>query len=132
MSDYDRAVDRLRDEMAKTKNDAVRTVGEMMTMVLFQYPGHADAVLGEGKTLQGAYEAMYEYAKKNKKGNSCCVPPDKALEILCGYYGIEYGPHMFNAFGTPAATGTPHAEEQATKPQTPEDDFDLDAMLEGL
>lgn len=54
-------------------------------------PAAAEAVLNEKKTLPDAYKAMFEAAKKKRRGNSYCMAPDEAWEIIDGYYGITGG-----------------------------------------
>lgn len=110
------AMDRLRDEMAATKNPAVEAVGEIMTMHLQAHPETAAAIAAEGKTLAGAYQAMEIYARKHRAGAAAvCVPPARAEALILDYYGLK-------AEASPA--------EEPPRPAVPADDFDLDALLE--
>jgi hypothetical protein len=83
------AMDKIRDEMAKSQNPAVQELGETLTAWLSRHPEGAEKILAEGKTLQGSYKALEEYARKNKNGNSACVPYMKAVEIMAEYWGID-------------------------------------------
>lgn len=108
-----RAMDKIRDEMAAAKDDYISIIGEMMTEYLQANPSVAEAILTEGKTLAGAYGAMHEEARKNRNGRSCvCIPPEKAKEIILGYYGLK-----------------PAAPVSVAPPVPRDDDLDLDALL---
>ena len=116
-----RAMDKIRDEMAaKPENDGVQFLGGWLTGQLEQKPDVAALILADGKTIEGSIKEIEKYASKHRTGNYACVPPDKALEIVAGYYGMD--------------------EAEMTEPQAPAkpqpaptrvemDDLDLDAML---
>ncbi len=84
------AMDALRDEMAKRFNDpGIGAVGEIMTAQLQARPEIAAKLTAKGKSLAGAYKALEDYARNNRGGKSCVfVPPEKAVEIILGYYGV--------------------------------------------
>ena len=48
----------------------------------------AGLILTEGKTIKDAYAAMRKEAKKIKSGNSACLEPSKAMEVVMKYYGV--------------------------------------------
>lgn len=112
------ATDKLRDEMARKHDSAgVAGVGEVMTALLQAHPEYAPGILAEGKTLQGAYDALEKYARDHRGGAKCVyVPQATAEKVLLQYYGIR---------ATEKAAAQP-----APSPET--DDLDLDALLEGL
>lgn len=84
------AMDKIRDEMASTKNGAVAAVGEIVTELLMEDPSREQAILNKDKTLQGAFDALTAYAKKQPRSGNCVyVPPGKAREVICEYFGIE-------------------------------------------
>lgn len=86
----EKVMDKLRDEMAAKHGDpGIQIIGEAMTRMLRLSPDTAEAVGTEGKTLAGAFAAVRSWAEKHKTGNSCFVPPAQAVEIVCGYYGIQ-------------------------------------------
>lgn len=86
----EKVMDKLRDEMAAKHGDpGIQIIGEAMTRMLRLSPDTAEAVGAEGKTLAGAFAAVRSWAEKHKTGNSCFVPPAQAVEIVCGYYGIQ-------------------------------------------
>ena len=86
---YDKAMDKLRDEMAKTKSKAVGMVGEIVTMYLMADEENAEKILEEGKTLAGAYGAMKSVAQKGRRE---CIDCEEAAEIFADYYGFEKVP----------------------------------------
>ena len=114
---YENAVDRLRDELArKHDHPGVQVIGEYLTGRLNADHGLADKICADGKTIEGAFEAIRDYASKHRSGKAWSyVPPDKALEIACEYYGIP-------AEKTDAQTLAPR-----TSPA--DDGLDLDALL---
>ena len=115
-----KAMDAIRDEMAANPKDfGIQGVGEVMTALIRERPEIAQAVTAKGKTLKGAYQALYEYANKNKGGSNCYyMGPGKTQELLAGYYG-------FDAAGQAEAPVNPH-----TSADTKDDD--LLALLEGI
>lgn len=115
IAEVDRAVEKVRDEMAASKDPAVQAVGEIMTMYLKAHPDAAGAVLADGKSLQGAYKHMEDYVRKNRGGSTVvCVEPRRAEELMLEHYGIK-----------------PPAEALApVQTAAPLDELDLDALLE--
>ena len=114
---YEIAMDRLRDEMAKkSDHPGVGTVGEYLTARLSADRSLADKLAAEGKSIEGAFDAIRDYASKHRNGKGWAyVPPEKAMEIACEYYGI-------------------HAEKSgaqtlAHQAQPSDDGLDLDALL---
>lgn len=119
---YNRAIDAVRDEMAKAPaGSGVHGVGEIVTDLLPQMPTLQAAVVEKGKSLEGAYKEMREYARKNQSGGCYYMPPGQAMEMILKYYGVEAGAVVVPA----AATGTGDGD---IAPTTDE----LDALLEGL
>lgn len=143
--EFDRAVDHIRDEMAKAKSTNVQALGEIMTALLQARPEIAGAILADGKTLGGCWAAMEAYAKKHKTGNSYAMGPDTAQAVICEYYGFSMEKAALlglYAGSTPAATAgtssgaaappSPEGKAQTPAPaDTPEapDPFDLDALM---
>lgn len=116
---YNRAMDKIRDEMAKhPSNPGIQFLGGWLTGQLEQKPETAQKILAEGKSIEGAFGEIRKYAEKHKTGNFAFVPPEKALEIVSGYYGLEINQPE---------------EPQAPAQRRPEaDDLDLDTLLGGL
>ena len=85
---FERAMEKLRDEMAAAKDQTTQAVGEMMCAHLRQNPGWADAILRSDKRLGGLYAAMHDAAKKKQKGGCYYMPPDEEARMAREYYGI--------------------------------------------
>ena len=119
MANYENAVDRLRDELAKkSDHPGVAVIGEYLTGRLNADHGLADKICADGKTIEGAFEAIRDYASKHRNGKAWAyVPPQKALEIVCEYYGI------------PADGEKSHAQTLAHQEAPSDDGLDLDALL---
>lgn len=115
-------MDRIRDEMAREEADSpISAIGEYVTERI-----QAGAVVPESKTLKGAYKAMEDWARKNRKGSCCYVPPARAFAIVDEYFGFaakvpEAKPHTFAEVKPVPAASTPLTDE-----------LDLDALLGGL
>ena len=118
---YENAVDRLRDELArKHDHPGVQVIGEYLTGRLNADHGLADKICADGKSVEGAFNAIQAYASKNRNGKSWAyVPPEKALEIACEYYGIP-------AEKSDAQT---LAQKPASSAPPSDDGLDLDALL---
>ena len=117
MDDYQEAVDKVRDEMAKAAGDAgIGALGEWLTERLQREPGIAPKILAKDKALAGAFGKIREYARKIAKGGAACVADTKAFEIAGEYFGI------------------PATPQEAPKPQALApaggDALDLDALLD--
>lgn len=123
--DYNRAVDKVRDEMAKEdKRPEIGAVGELMTAMLQDQPDIAGAILAKGKTLTGAFDALKAHASKHKAGQCYAMTDAEARKLLRDYYGIN-GEAPRPSQAAPAPT--------PPQPQTPAQDlFDLDALLQDL
>ena len=112
------AMDRLRDEMAK-KHDhpGVTVIGEYLSGRLNADHSLAEKIAADGKTIEGAFEAIRAYARKIQKGGFAYVNPEKALAIACEYYGIH-----------PEKTDT---QTFAHTPAPADASLDLDTLLGG-
>lgn len=118
---YEKAVDRLRDELAKkSDHPGVSVIGEYLTGRLNADRSLADKICADGKSIEGAFDAIRDYASKHRNGkNFAYVPPEKALEIACEYYGIP-------AEKTDAQTS---AHKPAPSAPASDDGLDLDSLL---
>lgn len=120
---YHHALDKVRDEMAaKANNPGVQTMGEGLTEMLQQRPEIAAQILTKDKTVEGAFDEVRKYAQSHKTGNFAFVPPQKAMEIVAGYFG----------FDAEKAEPQAPAEKPAPVKRAEPDDLDLDALLGGL
>ena len=119
--EYANGIDKLRDEMAKhDAGSAVHALGEMMMEILRGDPEAEKAIAAKGKSLEGALQAIHDYANQQRgKAKAYCVPPDRAAAIACEYYGIKAAKVRTTA---PAAV-----PEAAPAPEA--DPFDLDVLL---
>lgn len=77
----------MMEEDIKTHNDAeqLSEVLEVMKAVLADMP---DADVDGSKTVEDCYKYMYDYASKNRKGNSYYMGPKKSREVVAAYLGV--------------------------------------------
>lgn len=134
---FERAIDKIRDEMANSKQGYVQAVGEALTEYLQGHPEAEEKLLAKGKTIAGAVKAVEDEARKNKTGNVGVVDPAKGFEIIMGYFGIDAKVSVSIGEAAAAGTSSDPAEGGATfpkgegtgKPPMEADPFDLDALL---
>lgn len=131
---FDRAMDRIRDEMAQSRVPGVQGAGEMMTAMLRSNPEWAEKILNDKKTLADLYTTMEQTARKKASGGMYYMPPTEAMSIAREYYGLDGD--MPDVYSMPAAPDQPpRAPEQdahAPAPEEPEEINELDALLAGL
>ena len=142
----EKAMDRIRDEMAKHPDEPLAEIGDYMTERLIaeeetEAEDVAAAVLNTDKSLVGAFGKIRDAAAKARKnGAACvCIGPAEASRIVCEYYGI---PEVSaGELGRRSGRQVPAAEEpeKNANPQTSADlnaelaaSLDLDALLGGL
>lgn len=104
----ERAMDKIRDEMAESNRPELQAAGSCITKLLRRFPMIAGAILADGKTLKGYYEAMRDKAKK---------------EHLTMIDGEEFAAAYFEF--------DPVLMDDAQRAQSTAKAFDLDALLNG-
>ena len=141
-----KAMDRIRDEMAKHPDEPLTEIGEYITERLMaeEETGAEDvaaAILNTDKSLAGAFGKIRDAATAARKGGAACVciGPAEASRIVCSYYGIpviEAGELGRRSGGQVSAAEEP---EKNANPQMSADltaelaaSLDLDALLGGL
>lgn len=133
-------MDKIRDEMAKTKVGAVHTLGEWMTAWIEAHPEGGEKVLAEGKTLDGAYKAMEAEARKKQGIGAACMEDTETVQIVAGYYEIPpmelLEAVMRQMMAKMAAGGMEPAPAPQEETQADAEDLtamlDLDTLLGGL
>ena len=90
MSDQDKAMDLIRDELAKdgSGNPGLTVLGEYLTERLRMDPGIAAAVLKFEKPVKAGFEAIRNHARKIAKGGWACVDDKTGFGIACKKWGI--------------------------------------------
>ena len=88
----DKAVDKIRDEMvAKTSDNYVQAVGDMLLNYLADNPGAAEQIMSTGKTIAGSLSAMQAAARKKSSGNCAVLTDAEGFAIVLEYFGITEG-----------------------------------------
>jgi hypothetical protein len=140
--EYASAMDKIRDEMAKSKDNYVQVVGEYLTDYMLAHPEAEAALMDRGKSIKGSLEAVRKEAEKVRQVNVAVLDDRTVFGIALGYFGIESGPDVLktgpdvlktgeNVLKTgenvPAAiTDAPGGTAGASSAPDP---FDLDALL---
>ena len=126
MSAPDRAMDKLRDEMAgKDAGPGITALGEYLTERLLREPGIAEMILEKGKTLKGAFLSIKDEARKRQKGGFAYVGPEEAFSMTCKYFGIPEEKIARAAEGE-GVRAIPQALAHSDY-----DELDLDALMDG-
>ena len=81
--EYASAMDKIRDEMAKSKNAQIALLGEGLTTMLLLHPEWEENIAQDKKTIEGALGAV----RKNAVGG--CSDPVRTTKSLIEYYGIN-------------------------------------------
>lgn len=118
------AIDKVRDEMAKSRDDKLTFLGEGVTALLGIHPEYAGNIAAEGKTLKGCMEAI----RKGAKGG--VSDPVASTKSICEYYGIQAGD--VNRLAVEVNLAMLGEKPQTPAPVKAREDFDLDALLGGL
>jgi len=153
--EYATAMDKIRDEMAKSKENYVQVVGEYLTDYLLAHPEAEAALLEKGKSIEGSLAAVRKEAEKVKTGNMAILDVKTVFGIVAGYFGLKPEPDVIKTEGnviktegnvptaiTDAPGGTagtssgpasgstfPRGEGFQSGAQREPDPFDLDALL---
>jgi len=147
--EYATAMDKIRDEMAKSKDNYVQVVGEYLTDYLLAHPEAEAALLEKGKSIEGSLAAVRKEAEKVKTGNMAILDVKTVFGIVAGYFGLKPEPDVIKTEGNviktegnvPAEAGTSFVTAGAVPPSpkgkafgetgqdTIPDPFDLDALM---
>ncbi len=123
MSDKDKAMDLIRDELAKAgENPGLTVLGEYLTERLRADPGIAAAVLKFDNPVKSGFDAIRDHARKIAKGGCAVVDDRTGFGIACKRWGIPEDGEK-----NPAPVAAPAMAVQAQAPAR--DAFDLDALL---
>ena len=83
-----KAIAKITDEMMKLEDPIAQGVEEHLTDICTN-DIIAGKILSKEKTVKGACEALWEAARKRKKGNSAYIAPEEACAIIEEYFGIN-------------------------------------------
>ena len=124
-AETDRAMDLIRDEMAKAHdNPGISILGEYLTERLQGEPGIAAAILKHKEPLAFGFAAIKEHARKIAKGGYACVDDKTGLALACKALGITSSGRADDI--------RPYKEERAEAQAPAHDALDLDALLGGI
>lgn len=144
--EYTSAMDKIRDEMAKSKDKYVEVVGEYLTGFLLAYPEAETALLDKDKSIADSLAAVRKEAEKVKTGNMAILDDRTVFGIVLGYFGLKSEPDVIKkaedvikkaedvpekAGDVPKKAGdVPKTAGDVPAPEPdPADPFDLDALL---
>lgn len=130
--EYASAMDKIRDEMAKSKDKYVEVVGEYLTDYLLAHPEAETALLDKDKSIADSLAAVRKEAEKVKTGNMAILDDRTVFGIVLGYFGLKSEPDAIKKAGNvPEKAGdVPKTAGDVPAPEPePADPFDLDALL---
>lgn len=81
----------IKQRTEKCTDDGSKAVGQMLEEYIRENPHTAanfTAAFESGKTLDGAYKAISDYAKKKSPHAPTVVYPEEAFKIVKEYFGI--------------------------------------------
>jgi hypothetical protein len=85
-----RAVEKIRDEMAENhKSGYVQAVGNYLLGLLERYPGAAEKIMAEGKTIKDSLKAMQAEARKHQVDGCGVLTDEEGFAVVRSYYGID-------------------------------------------
>ena len=84
----DRAIAKITDEMMKLEDPIAQGVEEHLTDICTN-DIVAGKILSEEKTVKGACEALWEAARKRRKGRSAYIPTKETFAIIKKYFSIN-------------------------------------------
>lgn len=93
-TEYASAMDKLRDEMAKSKDNYVQVVGEYLTDYLLAHPEAEAALLDKSKSIEGSLGTVRKEAEKVKQGNMAILDDRTVFGIVLGYFGLKSEPDV--------------------------------------
>lgn len=83
----DEAIKKITDEMMKLDTPFARAIEEYLTRICTS-EAVAEKILEEGKSLQGALDAIKEAARENQQGGVGVVSDEEGYRIVREYFGI--------------------------------------------
>ena len=92
--EYASAMDKIWDEMAKSKDKYVQVVGEYLTDYLLAHPEAEAALLDKGKSIKGSLATVRKEAEKVKTGNMTILDDRTVFGIVLGYFGLKSEPDV--------------------------------------
>lgn len=152
-----KAMDKIRDEMAGTQDRNVPLIGEILTELLLMMPEVSEKIMAEGKSLQGTQKHCMAYAARIRKNGEKILEtsPEEDAQCIGEYWEIEqekvenamlalnlrkamqrFGGKLPEGISFMGAEPQAHAEGQPTAPEAAAaggsllDDFDM--LLGGL
>lgn len=130
----DGQMDRIRDEMARSADNAiVKVIGEHLTAYLQARP---QTKLRDGATIKGAVGRMSSEARKTAKGNMGALDFLTGMRIVYEEFGLPWDKKtcmqvQMAMYDDMYAAAPVQIEMQAPETQTLADEFSLDAFLGG-
>ena len=84
----DRAIEKITKE-AMAINDPMAIAIEEHLTGLCTSSTIAMKILAEDKSLKTIYDKIWDEARKRRKGNCACIPPEEVFAMVDEYYGIS-------------------------------------------
>jgi hypothetical protein len=134
MSEIDKAVEKIKSEMERDKDDDyIHVIGKFLLQQLEANPKIAEKIVANDKTIAKSIDEMAREARKKAKNNRAMLTDAEGFAIVLRYYGVDVctGTELANSPDYSAVDGNVGPNPK-TKPITEKKVVDFDVRLEDL
>lgn len=83
------AINKLDTEAEASGIKGLKVVADLLIQYISQYPDEAEKITANGKKLYNAFEEVKKVAKQEAKGGCCYMAPERVMQMVVDYYGID-------------------------------------------
>lgn len=83
------AINKLDTEAEASGIKGLKVIADLLIQYISQYPDEAEKITANGKKLYNAFEEVKQVAKQEAKGGCCYMAPERVMQMVVDYYGID-------------------------------------------
>lgn len=83
------AINKLDTEAEASGIKGLKVVADLLIQYISQYPDEAEKITAADKKLYNAFEEVKKVAKQEAKGGCCYMSPERVMQMVVDYYGID-------------------------------------------
>lgn len=83
------AINKLDTEAEASGIKGLKVAADLLIQYISQYPDEAEKITANGKKLYNAFEEVKKVAKQEAKGGCCYMSPERVMQMVVDYYGID-------------------------------------------